>query len=787
MKKKGSLLLIIVVMSLLLLTACNGGFRKTFPPLTMPENINPHRTEVYTNGFPNLAINMNVPINWDSSTASLQSFRDNWHGATLNVTNTSSQFAMNNVTISARGRGNSTWRAFGGTKRPIRFRFPNNQWQSMFDSDHVGRDWVLFANTIDPSHLRNFSAFYFGQLLDSMHFVPDMWFVNLYLDNRYRGVYLLADEREAIEGRANLALNIDPTISEYMIEFDFRVQNSASPVNTHWVRNRTGSFGIRYPSTSDWMSIPNNPHALYVERFLNNVDSAILRGNQEQIESIIDVETFVDFYIVNELMRTIDISFSSVFYQIRGQNENRRLYAGPLWDFDFSAGSGSYPDGGAVDVTRGPYVAVHHNWFNQLLNHTPWFRDEVKNRWLEVRDTEVQQLLDRVAYMALTFETEFQRDINRWPRHGNHVRNSPVVRGLRTALENAEFLHWWLIERASWMDDWLGVTSQESTRRSTAKQNQTHAVAVINGTGSGNFESDTVVKITANIPAIGYEFSHWKTDVAIEFANPKTKTTTFKMPASDITVEAAFKEISKQPYTLTIINGTGNFNLAQATVINENNNPKAWMIEIEAQTIVEIVANTPGEGYEFSHWKASAEIEFTDHKAKLTTFEMPTSNLTIEAIFKPLQKSTITVISGTGIANFELENCANDCTLDSRKSQMNVDTNIKTQNCANDCTIDYWTIEVNVGTIIKIIANHPDEGYEFSHWTADTKLEFADYQATVTTFKTSPEDVIIKAIFKPIQAHPEVDVGDPGKIINEELALKIKKIEKELKFLGKTC
>jgi len=111
-----------------------------FPSLSIPQNISSHRSDVYVDGFPILSIDMDVPINWDGSTASLQFFRDSWHGATLNVSNTSSNFEMSNVTVSARGRGNSTWGGFGGSKRPIRFRFPANEWQAMFDSEYIGRD-----------------------------------------------------------------------------------------------------------------------------------------------------------------------------------------------------------------------------------------------------------------------------------------------------------------------------------------------------------------------------------------------------------------------------------------------------------------------------------------------------------------------------------------------------------------------------------------------------------------------------------------------------------------------
>jgi len=49
---------------------------------------------------------------------------------------------------------------------------------------------------------------------------------------------------------------------------------------------------------------------------------------------ITNVELFANFYIVNELMKNPDIGFSSVFMTMRGQGSYRRLYKGPIWDFD---------------------------------------------------------------------------------------------------------------------------------------------------------------------------------------------------------------------------------------------------------------------------------------------------------------------------------------------------------------------------------------------------------------------------------------------------------------------
>ena len=112
--------------------------------------------EVYGNGFPVISIEVNfpTPFDWNAVDAwDLVDFRENWHPATLTITNTSEQFELDGVDVRARGRGNSTWWVMS-PKRPVRFRFPNNSHHALFDSPHAGRDWVTFANTADASHMR---------------------------------------------------------------------------------------------------------------------------------------------------------------------------------------------------------------------------------------------------------------------------------------------------------------------------------------------------------------------------------------------------------------------------------------------------------------------------------------------------------------------------------------------------------------------------------------------------------------------------------------------------------
>jgi len=602
----------------------------TFPPLNMPTGISSHRPNVYVNGFPVISIDFDVPVNWEVSVNYLQHIRDFWHDATLSVSNTSSEFELSNFSVTARGRGNSTWlgpwRYSGGnsTKRPLRFRFPNNQWQGMFDADYIGRDWILLANVHDPTHLRTFLPFTLGRELGNMHFTPNMWFVHLYLNGEYRGVYSLIDEREASVGRGNLTVNIDPTISEYMIELDGWLRYETNLVNTHWVNTNAGMFDIRHPSSGAWMDTPNNPHALYVENFVNRVDDAIRRGNQEEISSLIDVNSFVDFYLVQELLNNKDIGWSSVFFQIMGQNENRRMYAGPLWDFDVSSGSVASWDtpldeNNRLDSPTDRGVTSRNDWFMRLMR-TPWFRNLVQERWLEIRDVETANAIERVVYLALTYEDDFQRDFDRWQlaEESIHVRR----RGSENYLNEVEHLHWWLIERINWMTDFF--EAEPAPWR----------VAINNGVGAGAFATGTEVHIEASNLS-GYQFSHWEVEpININIDDKFSEITTFEMPAQHITINAIFEPASVNRPDLTVIDGLGTGSFAEGSIV--------------------LIYSPRREGYDFVRWESSIPVEFVDVNNRNTSIIMPSEDVTIRAIFEKNTTRTLTVTDGFGTRNFEI-------------------------------------------------------------------------------------------------------------------------------------
>ncbi len=149
------------------------------------------------------------------------------------------------------------------------------------------------------------------------------------------------------------------------------------------------------------------------------------------------------------------------------------------------------------------------------------------------------------------------------------------------------------------------------------------AVATLDGETITEVEANTTVTITAT-PADGYSFETWSTTTeGVAFESSTTSTTTFTMPAGEVSIEAAFTPLATlYPITFESTNGT-----AVATLDGET------VTEAKVGETITVTA-TPADGYVFGIWASeTAGVVFKDAVAASTTFTMPASGVVVKAEF----------------------------------------------------------------------------------------------------------------------------------------------------------
>lgn len=146
-----------------------------------------------------------------------------------------------------------------------------------------------------------------------------------------------------------------------------------------------------------------------------------------------------------------------------------------------------------------------------------------------------------------------------------------------------------------------------------------YAVTVTSGKAANDYSDNKFyagdnVTITANDPQAGYRFKEWKvTSGNVTLEDTTSDVTTFTMPAANVQLEAVYEKIT---YKLTVNNGDGDG-------------------EYTAGTKVNLTADWPADGKEFSSWKVTsgtANVSSSDRFYAVIT--MPAQDVTVEAVYK---------------------------------------------------------------------------------------------------------------------------------------------------------
>ena len=195
----------------------------------------------------------------------------------------------------------------------------------------------------------------------------------------------------------------------------------------------------------------------------------------------------------------------------------------------------------------------------------------------------------------------------------------------------------WVIDKAATKDA-TGIKHEECTVCGAKRSENTeipalrdYAVTVTGGTATvaagtpiTRAMEGVEVTVTAQAPD-GKHFVKWVVKAGgITLANETSATTTFTMPANDVTIEAEFAENPVEAYTLTVIKGAAS--VAAGTLITD---------KVEQNTVVTVTADAPEAGKVFDKWVVlEGNVTLADATKATTTFTMPGNDVKIEATYK---------------------------------------------------------------------------------------------------------------------------------------------------------
>ena len=246
-----------------------------------------------------------------------------YHDNTLTVTHDRASTFYSDVEIKT--RGNSTWSL---PKKPYQIKLSSSS--GLFNLAPA-KKWVLLANYLDPSYLRTDITYYIERLSEENHALNGH-FVDLYIDNSYRGLYYISEKVEINKASINLSNNLG-----IIMEID----------NLHAVDTE-----CHYSNNHDCLTVHDLVNAdnseSSIDHFMDAYDqleSAISQKDYSKIVELIDVDSFAKYFLINEFTANPD-AYSSSFFLYKDGIEDK-IHAGPGWDFDFSLSNKRW---GAQDI-----------------------------------------------------------------------------------------------------------------------------------------------------------------------------------------------------------------------------------------------------------------------------------------------------------------------------------------------------------------------------------------------------------------------------------------------------
>ena len=209
------------------------------------------------------------------------------------------------------------------------------------------------------------------------------------------------------------------------------------------VYSRTNEFLINVKEPSiDW----NDAERAYTTDLINDFETALLSASFYAVDvgyaNYIDMDSFIDWYLINEITKNVDsVSWSSNYLNVI---PGEKIHMGPLWDFDLAFGNVDYAES---QYPEGWWVR-YNPWYERLFQD-PAFVAKVKLRFAYFIENETL-ILNKIDGYAEKLRWAHQENDAKWQTLGLYVWPNPVV--FDTYQEEVDHMKSWYSARMDWLE-----------------------------------------------------------------------------------------------------------------------------------------------------------------------------------------------------------------------------------------------------------------------------------------------------------------------------------------------
>ena len=308
-------------------------------------------------------------------------------------------------------------------------------------------DWVLYAPYADKSFLRNALTYYLYEKMG--YYSPRFKFCNLLLDNEYMGIYLLTEKIKRDKNRVDVN-ELEPEDSDmqdisggYIIQVDRASDNP----DKYWTSSFNDSIYFQYIYPR-WKKI-NNQQKSYIQEFIYDFEHSILNSDLSSLhilyKDLINVDSFVDYFIISELSKNIDAYRLSTYLYKDHDSIDHRLHIGPVWDYNWAYGNSTYCQ---ADIVSGweqetPCGIFNPFWYS-IFRSDSLFNSLLKCRWVDLRSNLLKEdvIYSYIDSIISVNNYEINKDMRYWGHIENTTHNNEIF-----------YLKEWISQRFKWLDE----------------------------------------------------------------------------------------------------------------------------------------------------------------------------------------------------------------------------------------------------------------------------------------------------------------------------------------------
>ena len=331
-------------------------------------------------------------------------------------------------------------------------------------------EWALHGPFLDKTLLRNYMWYNIGG--EIMDYAPNVRFCEVILNGTYQGVYVMMEKITAGENGARLGLTVNAkrnTFSGYLLQLN----GSRPPVSgdmtnqfTYYAKRTLYQLDIVYPGRRNLTTEMETAISKDFSDFEKALYSYDYDHEKYGYAQNIDVESFIDYFLINELTCNYDAGWLSTYIYKDTSGKFRMC----LWDMNSACDN--YQES---QIDRMGFQMQNCLWYFMLIKDED-FTDALIDRYWELRETYFdldylnQYIDDTVTYLGDAVDRNFEV----WgytfqPEYGllRPAERNPVDYEDAIA-QMKEFL----AARIDWMDENIDVLRQYSAESRVKKFNE---------------------------------------------------------------------------------------------------------------------------------------------------------------------------------------------------------------------------------------------------------------------------------------------------------------------------